>query len=125
MTLGNTDLIMYCKDTQCSKPQWAIKTLYTLYCALQTQYHIIMICHQQIYFGTVALCWNTFNESCEYYNPYWSCALDEHSTATKAWTEAKIYNAHEPAKFAAHFYADAVTGVVNPYILTIAQKNNW
>ena len=52
-------------------------------------------------------------------------ALDEHSTATKAWTEAKIYNAYEPAKFAAHFYADAVTGVVNPYILTIAQKNNW
>jgi len=41
-------------------------------------------------------------------------ALDEHSTATMARTEAKTYNAHKPAKFAVHFYA--VTGSVNPYI---------
>jgi hypothetical protein len=41
-------------------------------------------------------------------------ALDEHSTATKARTEAKTYNAHKPAKFAVCFYA--VTGSVNPYI---------
>lgn len=40
-------------------------------------------------------------------------ALDEHSTATKAWTEAKIYNAHKPSKFAVHFYA--VTELINLY----------
>jgi hypothetical protein len=41
-------------------------------------------------------------------------ALDEHSTATKARTTDKTYNANKPAKFAIRFYA--VTGAVTPYI---------
>jgi hypothetical protein len=43
--------------------------------------------------------------------------MDEHSTATKARTEARTYNASKPAKCAIHFYA--VIGSINPYMPNI------
>ncbi len=56
-----------------------------------------------------------FLKNCaEVATPIGPSALDEHSTATKARTTAKTYNANKPAMFAIRFYA--VTGSINPYI---------
>jgi hypothetical protein len=127
MILGSTGQAMYWRDMQPSKIQRVaiIFSSYILCCAFQTQHRMTMSCHQKIPYGTVGPCWNT-SKRIDIATPTGPSALDEHSTATKARTVAKTYNAHKPAKFAVCFYAVRGRSIhVHQVFLTIVLETKW